>query len=415
MRTIRPLRDERVPAVALTVLFFGACLWQLWRSLDWGHDSWQITEWLINYAGGFVRRGLPGEIVHLLSSASSVPANLIVITVSMAVFAALVVIIRQRTAGVLPFAVVCSPLLLGAAAYQDFIVRKEGLIILLLIACIHIASAPRKRMMSFIAVASIASAGMLIHESFLFVALAPLVSMFLTESRRSGGRKKDFPLESSLIAAILLGMFALLATFRGSRETAVAINDSWSSLWNMTDTGSCCLDRPSAAFDALGWSAMEALAPSKSVLAAFSWGIYVPLAWIVTVILVFWLVVQFVETGEEGGRGRMARILIVQLAFISPLFVLGWDFGRWIFLWSTSSVALFVYGVDFTGRVFGVSRKIAEPILSFRIFTLRPSLWLLLFLGIPGCCWTVYSFAQSSPAGFLISLLYTLTEVAGLL
>ena len=30
-------------------------------------DSWTIGEWLISYAGGFVRRGLPGLIIYHIS------------------------------------------------------------------------------------------------------------------------------------------------------------------------------------------------------------------------------------------------------------------------------------------------------------------------------------------------------------
>jgi hypothetical protein len=51
------------PSPALVILV-GLLLWafasQLLAALSWGHDSYQLTEWLINYAGGFVRRGLPG-------------------------------------------------------------------------------------------------------------------------------------------------------------------------------------------------------------------------------------------------------------------------------------------------------------------------------------------------------------------
>ncbi len=31
-------------------------------------NSWTVGEWLISYAGGFVRRGLPGEIIHFISN-----------------------------------------------------------------------------------------------------------------------------------------------------------------------------------------------------------------------------------------------------------------------------------------------------------------------------------------------------------
>ena len=30
-------------------------------------NSWTVGEWLISYAGGFVRRGLPGELIHFIS------------------------------------------------------------------------------------------------------------------------------------------------------------------------------------------------------------------------------------------------------------------------------------------------------------------------------------------------------------
>ena len=35
-------------------------------------DPWIVGDWLINYAGGFVRRGLPGETIRLLWKATGV-------------------------------------------------------------------------------------------------------------------------------------------------------------------------------------------------------------------------------------------------------------------------------------------------------------------------------------------------------
>lgn len=39
------------------------------------NDFWKIGDWLINYQGGFVRRGLPGEIFLSLSSWTALPAS----------------------------------------------------------------------------------------------------------------------------------------------------------------------------------------------------------------------------------------------------------------------------------------------------------------------------------------------------
>ena len=49
----------------LFILFFFACffLYQKYNNLS----EWTISEWLINYQGGFTRRGLIGEIVFQFS------------------------------------------------------------------------------------------------------------------------------------------------------------------------------------------------------------------------------------------------------------------------------------------------------------------------------------------------------------
>ena len=44
---------------------------------DVGNDS-TISEWLINYQGGFVRRGLPGEIFFRLSIFLNIEIRLII-------------------------------------------------------------------------------------------------------------------------------------------------------------------------------------------------------------------------------------------------------------------------------------------------------------------------------------------------
>jgi alkylation response protein AidB-like acyl-CoA dehydrogenase len=38
----------------------------------------------------------------------------------------------------------------------------------------------------------------------------------------------------------------------------------------------------------------------------------------------------------------LLSIMVFQLCCVLPLFVLGWDFGRWIFLWTASSVVVFL-------------------------------------------------------------------------
>ena len=43
------------------------------------HNSWKIGDWLINYQGGFVRRGLLGELIYQVSFFTHIDPGLYVI------------------------------------------------------------------------------------------------------------------------------------------------------------------------------------------------------------------------------------------------------------------------------------------------------------------------------------------------
>src|SRR5262245_54468967 len=114
------------PATVIGVsLFVAAVGLQFHESLSWGHDNWGMTDWLINYQGGFVRRGLPGELFYRLSHLTGIPANEFALTLSWAPFAILAAFFAYSAARV-PIVLIVSPVLLGSAAYQSFIVRKDS-------------------------------------------------------------------------------------------------------------------------------------------------------------------------------------------------------------------------------------------------------------------------------------------------
>ena len=56
-------------------------------------NSWTVGEWLISYAGGFVRRGLPGELIHFISTQYSLSPILIVWFFSLVSLVALILLI----------------------------------------------------------------------------------------------------------------------------------------------------------------------------------------------------------------------------------------------------------------------------------------------------------------------------------
>lgn len=419
------LRDElpKVLAVFLLVVPFTR---QIQASLTWGHESWNMTEWLINYSGGFVRRGLSGEFIALISGLSHIQANFVVIAISIAVYLVALVYLLRKTRHAFPLVLMLSPVAMGAPVYEEFIVRKDVLGILLFVAALHISLSPARGIRKFVFLNLVACAAIFSHESFGFYALPALIA-FNALADSSDKRKPVEQIASAFVYLLpAFAAFAGVMLFHGDAKTAVAINSHWRDLWIAIDPRGClleepCIDKPWAAIDSLQWSLSRTVSLNASLLHAFSSGIYVPLAWLTTMALCYFSLLQFlkVEPGGDGQhsekhaseRARLSNILIIQLALMGPLFVVGWDFGRWIFLWTTSSIVLYSVGFDPMRIIPERLATLSVRLAGSRIFRRNPSTWLLFLFGIPGCCWTVGSFFVSSPIGYIVNVVLEATEV----
>ena len=74
---------RKLPKLKLSINIFFICLIVLGIPLNlyknrFYDNSWTVGEWLISYAGGFVRRGLPGEIIHYISTTYSISPILLI-------------------------------------------------------------------------------------------------------------------------------------------------------------------------------------------------------------------------------------------------------------------------------------------------------------------------------------------------
>jgi hypothetical protein len=54
-------------------------------------EGWNITEWLINYQGGFVRRGLPGEMLYQISHHFGITPYYIIVFVCLLLYVSLTI------------------------------------------------------------------------------------------------------------------------------------------------------------------------------------------------------------------------------------------------------------------------------------------------------------------------------------
>jgi hypothetical protein len=392
--------------ILLGIIFLMAMSQQVQKAFYWGHESWCITEWLINYQGGFVRRGLPGQIIFILSDISGIRGDVVAITFSLLALLFLMVFFLRNSKGRLPVALIFSPLLLGCPVFGEFIVRKDSLCIVGLIGCILVEKTRLPELSKTLLINFIGVAMVLSHEGFIFVAFTSIIAMrFLSTN-------------TGLIRCLInfspmVGAFLVSSYFHGTESTAIAINNSLLNLWHNINPNDISIGNPSCAIDSLKYNLTNCPWMGYTVFWEKSNHIY---AWFATIVLSIVYLLGMVHPNSTdqvsnhsilaAERTRLFLILVFQLASISPLFVIGVDYGRWIFLWINSSLVIYLIGLNW-------ERSVLSNIMTWAEFPARlmrvpwePRSWHLLFFGIPGCLWSVNHFLQTTPIGNQLNHFY---------
>lgn len=373
---------------SLLILLLMATVDQVIRSFRWGAASWQMGDWLIHYGDGFVRRGLLGTVFRALGEASGLPANVLVIGFSLATFLLLGALLLWRGRGWFAPGMLLSCVVLGFPAYQDGIVRKDCLELLLFWGCFTWFDRFDEGLTRWTGLNLLVCCALLIHEGFGFFALPALV---LLDSSGKQCWKSIAGRALALSPAWIT--FALTIVFHGSKGTAQAIHDSWLPLWREIEGPGADLAEPSSAIAAVGWEMEEGVGLVKGIWSA---GLYQPLAWGMVFGVSLLLVVAFTRQ-VPGGRNRMLGLLVFQLMCISPLFVLGIDYGRWLFLWVVSSMILCIHGRRLPKDLEEKSNRVLEsPVVGPGLPRLGQHEWVFLFFGVP-VLWNLRNFLTAGP------------------
>lgn len=394
-------RPSPVFVILLTLLGISTFL-QIKSSLTWGIDSWQLGDWLINYSDGYVRRGLPGTVAGALALLTGIQANLVVIAISLACYLALTIWLLRHCTRYVPPALIVSCLIMGFPAYQDSIIRKDCLGLLLMAICLVVQRSSWHPAIRNIMINAISCVAILSHETFAFYALPALVIFHSESPSPNDIRSIWLPVLKRAIALVpAILVFLSTVVFHGTPANALAIHQSWLPLWSVIDPGHPSIMKPAAAIEAIGWTTAQGVSLTSHV---WTNGLYQPLAWITVLCMAFVIVLWFIGTNQETDpsdrphlRLRGCGLLIMQLGFVSPLFVLGVDYGRWMFIWLASTVMLLAVGA-------AAPRWIELPLGSFfKRYHLGelanrfpPREWYLLLMGIP-VCWSFFNFVHANP------------------
>ncbi len=292
-------------------------------------QAFQLSEFTINYQGGFVRRGLLGEILFQFSTLTGYSPIPIIFTLCWGCFifvtTFLVYLCHKHS---ISWWLIPTSYMLGSS--YICIIRKDYLVISLFILalyfCYHTKWSARARLLSMSAITAIA---ILIHESMALLFL-PLIALIVYCSHDI---KSHLWLRITAFALPLLAMCAC-SVYTGDATTAQAIHSSWLP-W---DGEVIDATLPSSSLDALTWSIKDALSVNQSIILAaqyhqpFTSIIYRFIAWGI----ILYIGTHYVSAMSlnryhslEDDNSRAAFLFLLIFICMLPLWLgLSCDFGR---------------------------------------------------------------------------------------
>jgi hypothetical protein len=328
--------------------------------------SWSVSDLHINYAAGFIRRGLLGEIGYWMrehwgvSTGAVFPALFIVLTaIQAALLAALTWPLRARPA--LFIMVMLAPALILFPAYDyGGYLRKEAFITIGLFAHAILVrrvlsgtlTALSYRRFLFAALMPYLAVSTLIHENQAVFLPAHALLIYMA-SRYPPVIPHLFRVQIPVLLPAAI-CFLAAAVFHGDSGSAAAICSSWEG-------------RATTACDAIGflawgydqvWYYLVQLATTPAALTIY----------IVTIILA--LVPPVVLRVALPREGQAPRPLFLAATLpTAALFLLGWDWGRWIHMIGVALTALILAGAvrvpETPRRPLWASAVVAAAVLAY--------------------------------------------------
>jgi len=399
------------------ILFLLALLYRLTLKLfsPYKYLDWSISEFLINYQAGFVRRGITGEILFFFAKNFNIDLILTIKVISLICFFAMCTFFisaflkKGYSLYILPLC-----FFLGSPILSGYWIRKDCLMICIFLLTLWVYNKSNlKKLFKVIFINILSVFIILTHEVYAFIAFPILLVLFWNMYHKTGNYKSIIFAFISLSPSIFA--FILTIIMHGDQETAQAIWDSWSIILNQSPSKV----ESHNAIGSLGWGTKHAfnhhinnnfLAIDKNIAALVIWCITFPTVYYIsTNALLVFRKTEAIFTSKH--KMVLSSILIFQLLCLSPVFaLLSCDYIRMFFYWIASSFAVFlIIPLDKIERIipsfFIVFINRLNDILSNILFPRKTTLVLLmLFLGI-----STYSFVLD--LAFTSSMIYNILTI----
>ncbi len=326
--------------------------WMLGDYREPRFNVWPVTEWLINYQGGFVRRGLVGEILLRLSDPfSGILPNLYRLTLLSYVLYVAIFFAVYFSAKIRRYRVLLIALLIQGGIYHmgisaDFYTRKENLFLILFgsICLLYIKSTQHlgKRkdyyLMSLTVLAMIFGPVMvLIHEAYFFMSM-PMTALLMWIACKENPTCRFLRLG---LAAYILECAILFIVCSLHHGDVVLAQTVWDSLpWiDRLKLSPAAPYSQFAAISSIGWGLGQHLSTIYGVF--ISGGVYL---WAFFVLgnglSLSYLATQIYPASTEDCPKRIYGLLIAGLLMSSGMLLIAADWGRWIAFISNQLILL---------------------------------------------------------------------------
>jgi len=287
------------------------------------YNGYGFTELLINFEGGFVRRGLIGQLLYYLCMTGGANPFIIIEALCWTVYAFVISFyLHKFHENRLNWWILFSPFMFG---YAGNIIRKDYLCYAIAIAVLYVLSKDSRMVAGTVISVVLMVFGLFVHEAFLFFG-CPIAFLIMLS-----GREKNKWLAFGGIL-IVVATFFVLACFKGDKDVAFAIFKSWNSILTNGELQFSEIN----SIGAIGWGTIDTLKAHLGLnfhCPDFGWtGIFFrPFMMLVSYYFVMNFSAVFCSGNSDAAvcRRALSRLYLYSMICLIPLFtVLSCDYAR---------------------------------------------------------------------------------------
>lgn len=339
-------------AIIIEIPVILAIVWMTGDYREPRFNIWPVTEWLVNYQGGFVRRGLIGEFLLTISDPiSGILPNLYRFVLSSYIFYITIFFAVYALAKIKNNRVLILALLIQGGIYHmgisaDFYTRKENLFLiffgflclLYINASKKVGESKKKRLFWLVSLPIIFGPILiLIHEAYLFMSF-PLTAMLLFIVCKENPSYIYLRFGFVLYVGICLIFFISCSIHHGDVVLAQAIWDSLPWVDRVKLSPSAPYSQ-FAAISSIGWSLGQHLSTIYGVF--ITGGVYIWIFFILGNVLTLAVIASLIyPISAESRPKRIYGLLVIGLIVSSAMFLIAADWGRWIAFMSNQLLLL---------------------------------------------------------------------------